>query len=129
MHRFILSVLVFTAALAASAAAPDFSRYVEVSTEEVGPGRTAGVVRNISGGPVRNIVLRVRHRWQWPAIDGAKAGNVVETRTVEVADVILPGELKGFASVHDIAGRVPGHARYQADITVLELTTMGLAPE
>jgi hypothetical protein len=116
------------AAPSGAAITPDFSPYVTVASEALAPGKVAGTVRNISGGPLRNVVLRVRHEWRWPGVDGARGGSVVETRRVVVGELILPGEFAGFASIHEPGARVPAHARYSHEVTVLELTTVGLAP-
>ncbi|MGE0487144.1 MAG: hypothetical protein AB7Q81_23530 [Gammaproteobacteria bacterium] len=125
-------LLAFAAVLlavpAGAAITPDFSAYVTVASEALAPGKVAGTVRNISGGPLRGVVLRVRHEWRWSGLDGAKGGSLVETRRVTLGELVLPGDFAGFASIHEPGARVPAHARYTHDVTVLELTTVGLAP-
>ncbi|MCP5199796.1 MAG: hypothetical protein H6977_07275 [Gammaproteobacteria bacterium] len=129
MAGFVLALAMPAATAPVDAAVtPDFSAYVEVASEAVAPGKVAGTIRNISSGPLRNVVLRVRHAWRWPGLDGARGGSEVETRRVVLGELVLPGEFAGFASVHEPGARVPARASYSYEVTVLELTTVGLAP-
>ncbi|MEQ8662393.1 MAG: hypothetical protein RLW62_16375 [Gammaproteobacteria bacterium] len=116
-------VLLATLPVAAQRGLPDFSPYVTVDADAIEPGKVAGVVRNVGGAPVRNIVLRVRHSWRW------SGGNFTRDRRVEVPDLVLPGELKGFASVLLPDPGVPAAARYTSDVIVTELTTLQMAPQ
>ncbi|MEQ8493696.1 MAG: hypothetical protein RLW61_23960 [Gammaproteobacteria bacterium] len=102
---------------------PDFSPYVAIDADHVEPGKVAGVIRNVGGVPVRNVVLRVRHSWRW------SGGNFTRDRRVEVPDLVLPGQIKGFASVLLPGGEVPLSARYSSDVIVTELTTLQMAPQ
>jgi len=118
-----LLVLAFAAPAAGQRGLPDFSPYVAVDAETIESGKTAGVVRNVGGVPVRNIVLRVRHSWRW------SGGDFSRDRRVEVPDLVLPGELKGFASIMTPGAAVPAGARYAVDVLVTELTTLQMAPQ
>lgn len=118
-----LLVLVLAAPAAGQRGLPDFSAYVAVDAETIESGKAAGVVRNVGGVPVRNIVLRVRHSWRW------SGGDFSRDRRVEVPDLVLPGELKGFASIMTPGAAVPAGARYAVDVLVTELTTLQMAPQ
>lgn len=124
-RRSILTVLLGALAISipAAAAAPDFSRIVVVEPEVSEAGQVSGLVRNIGERTIRNVVLRVRHRWRW---DG---GNYRHNDNATVARLVLPGDAAGFAAVHIPPAHVPDTARYSMDVTVLELTEIFLAPE
>ncbi len=118
-----LCALFLAATAAGQRGLPDFSPYVRVEAETIESGKAAGVVRNVGGVPVRNIVLRVRHSWRW------SGGDFSRDRRVEVPDLVLPGELKGFASIMTPGAAVPAGARYAVDVLVTELTTLQMAPQ
>ena len=109
-----------------SAAAPDFSRYIQAEAEETAPGQVTTTIRNVSAGPLRNIVVRVRNRWQWAGVDGESGGQHVVNERVEFPEMIMPGHVDTIVTEHDPDARIPGHASYQRDVVVLELTTIGL---
>lgn len=126
----LLAVLLAWAVRGAGAAErPDFSPYVAIDSETVAPGKIAGVIRNVGSGPLRNVVLQVRHGWRWSAVDGAEPGRLSETRRVVISDLVLPGAVKGFASIHAPGSSVPPRARYSCEISVIEITTVGLAAD
>lgn len=108
---------------------PHFTPYVAVDSETVGPGKVAGVIRNVGTGPLHNVVLEVRHDWRWTPAVGETPGRLAETRRVVISDLVLPGAVKGFASVHVPHRRVPSGAAYSGTVQVLELTTIGIAGE
>lgn len=124
-----LAALALVWAVAANlplSAAPDFSRYIEAAAEETAPGQVTTTVRNISAGPLRNIVVRVRSRWQWSGVDGERGGQHVVNERIEFPEIVMPGQVDTNVAEHDPERRIPGHARYQRDVVVLELTTIGL---
>ena len=102
---------------------PDFDAYVSIDPDSPGSGRVSGLVRNISDGPMRNIVLRVRHRWRW-------SGQRYEhTERTTISRVLVAGEPAGFAAVHFPPSHVPASASYDYDVAVVELSRIRLAPE
>ena len=118
---YLVFIALFTVGTVA-AATPDFDAYVEVEPASAGPGRVSGLVRNVSDGPMRNIVLRVRHRWHW------SGGRYDHTDNATVSRVLVSGEPAGFASVHLPPAHVPEHASYDYDVAVIELRRIRLAP-
>ncbi len=122
----ILAALVLAACCAAALAAeqaPQFDRYIAIEPETVAPGKVAGLIRNIGTTTVRNVVLRVRHRWSWAG------GSYRHTDETIVSQLVLPGDPAGFAAVHIPPAHVPPDARYDNDIAVIELSQIRLAPE
>lgn len=121
-----LLALVLGAAVAPArslAQTPDFKAYVTVEPGSPGSGRVSGLVRNVSDGPIRNIVLRVRHRWRW-------SGQLYEhAERTTVSRVLVSGEPAGFAAVHFPPSHVPESASYDYDVAVIELSRIRLAPE
>lgn len=109
-----------------STAAPDFSRYIQAEAEETAPGQVTTTIRNVSAGPLRNIVVRVRSHWQWAGVDGESGGQHVVNERVEFPEMIMPGHVDTIVTEHDPDARIPGHASYERDVVVLELTTIGL---
>lgn len=111
-------------ALSAGAAAPDFSKVVTLEPLSNDAGKVSGLVRNIGSWTVRNVVVKVRHRWRWP-----NSGYYQHEDRAIVSRLVYPGEAAGFAAVHIPPESVPRHAKYSVDMTVLELTQIRIASD
>ena len=119
--QFRLHFLIWVLA-AIPVAAADFDRVVEVAPEVIAAGKVSGLVRNVGQWTIKNVRLRVDHRWSWP--DGGSYRKSLESIT---QGLILPGDPAGFASVHLPPPSVPESASYSMKVTVLEVTQIRMS--
>jgi hypothetical protein len=102
----------------------DLSRYVAVRDVHETDGAVAGIVQNTSDRPVRNIELRVDHRWLWANEFRPGEDTMSRSGTIVVPGEIPPGGAARFSYRPDPPLPVRSDGHFQTVVEVKGLTRM-----
>jgi hypothetical protein len=125
----LLSVLAGAAVVPAAdlpnvVATGELARYVAVRDVNETDGAVSGVVQNTSDRPLRNIELRVEHRWLWANEFRPGEDTMSRSSTVIVPGELPPGGSARFSYRPDPPLPVRSDGRFQTVVEVKGLTRM-----
>ena len=102
----------------------DLSRYVAVRDVNETGGAVSGVVQNTSDRPLRDVELRVEHRWLWANEFRPGEDTMSRSSTITIPGEIPPGGSARFSYRPDPPLPVRSDGHFQTVVNVRALTRM-----